>query len=50
MEKKILLYINFKLYLKVRYEVERHIAYVNMSYGKFVTDWYCYKNVFDSQN
>ena len=45
MEKKIPLRTNFKLYLKARFEVERHrllCVSVNMSYGKCVTEWYCY--------
>ena len=38
MERKKYHYIYILNYLKARYEVERQFAYVNMSYGTFVTD------------
>ena len=38
----------FKRYLKTAFDVQKHIALVNMSYDQFVIDWHFYKDLIES--
>ena len=38
----------FKRYLKNAFDVQKHIALVNMSYDKFVIDWHFYKDLMET--
>lgn len=40
-------FICFRRYLKQMYETQKHISVVNMTYNKFETNWFPYKQIVD---